>query len=509
MRGPELRRGSGFSLGMGLKKIFVAGGVGDGTSTLLGRLLSGRRNDGSAQGIAGGVTWRHVDLDGDRLMIAERPHGVQYVREMVAAASHCDAAVLLVDASRGITAQTLRDASICSLLGIRFLFVAVNKIDLVDYAKCRYEQLVEEVRAALSPRAFESLQFAPTSGLAGCNLSERSPKTPWFSGPALRQWISETVPSKEPGEGKGARSPDEAPASVSDLIEADLVWLSEAELSLGMRYEMRLATASATCTVSRIVSAPSSGTVSSGRVARVELMLERPLALARYRDDRTFGAFVLNDRLAGEAVAVGTITDVAPRRVFWNESTVTRAERAGKLGQRPLAVWFTGLSAAGKSTVSNGVEALLHRKGYSTYRLDGDNIRHGLSKDLGYSEEDRAENIRRVGEVARLMVDAGLIVLASFISPNRQERDAIRDRFGPGEFVEVYVRTPLEVCERRDPKNLYKLARAGKIPMFTGISAPYEEPTSPEIVLDTSAASVEDCVSAVVDYILQSQRGHK
>lgn len=191
--------------------------------------------------------------------------------------------------------------------------------------------------------------------------------------------------------------------------------------------------------------------------------------------------------------------------MFWQATTIAAQQRAQRLQQTPMVVWFTGLSGSGKSTLANAVDHALWERGYATYLLDGDNVRHGLCKDLGFSVADRAENIRRVGEVARLMVDAGLIVLASFISPSHQERDAVRARFERGRFIEVHVATPLEVCEQRDPKGLYRLARAGSLPEFTGISAPYDLPTTPEIIIDTSKQSLPDSVALLLTHLLAQQ----
>lgn len=190
---------------------------------------------------------------------------------------------------------------------------------------------------------------------------------------------------------------------------------------------------------------------------------------------------------------------------FWQPISIDPLQRAQRLQQTPMVVWFTGLSGSGKSTLANAVDHALWERGYATYLLDGDNVRHGLCKDLGFSVTDRAENIRRVGEVARLMVDAGLIVLASFISPSHQERDAVRARFEHGRFIEVHVATPLEVCEQRDPKGLYRLARAGSLPEFTGISAPYDPPTTPEIIIDTSKQSLPDSVTLLLTHLLAQQ----
>lgn len=190
--------------------------------------------------------------------------------------------------------------------------------------------------------------------------------------------------------------------------------------------------------------------------------------------------------------------------IVWHESEVTKEERQQRNGHKGAVIWFTGLSGSGKSTISVALEKALYEKGVRAYRLDGDNIRHGLNKNLGFSEEDRTENIRRIGEVSKLLIDAGLITLTAFISPYRDDRDQVRELVETGEFIEVYVKASVETCEARDPKGLYKKARSGEIRNFTGIDAPYEEPVNAEIILDTNTSSVEDCVSELIDHLEQA-----
>ena len=607
----------------------TCGSVDDGKSTLLGRLLfdtgclpddllakvvaeSRQRAfngtdyslafdgliDEKAQGITIDVAWRYVTLQGQPLVLADCPGHTQYTRNMVSAASQCDAAILLVDAARGLTAQTRRHLYLCSLMRVRHLFVAVNKIDLVADAAATFAALQAAVQALLAalPHPFDSVVFAPTSGVQGTNVVQRAPSTPWHSGPTLLDWVLQqmqagadavatdgnafvmpvqrqnrpnaqwrgydgTVTSGTltvdqavhalPG-GQASRIKaihtlganlqiagagqavsvmlhdeldlargdvlvaDRAAVTVSELVQAHLVWFDEIPASLGARYELRLATCSTGATVAKVqalvdmdnletLALAPAGALVANTIALVEVMLEKPVALTRYATSRTLGGFLLVDRVTHQTVAAGMVLDPAPRQVFWQDATVGRAQRMQRLRQKPLTVWFTGLSGAGKTTLANAVESALHAKGFATYLLDGDNIRHGLCRDLGFSEADRAENMRRVGEVARLMVDAGLIVLASFISPSQRERDAVRQRFEPGDFAEVYVSTPLAVCEQRDTKGLYKLARAGKLGQFTGVSAPYDAPLAAELTVDTSGRALDDCARQVVQYILERQ----
>ena len=610
--------------------IFTCGSVDDGKSTLLGRFLfdtdclpddllakvtteSRQRSfdgcdyslafdgliDEKAQGITIDVAWRYVTLAGQPLVLADCPGHTQYTRNMVSAASQCGAGILLVDASRGITAQTRRHLYVCSLMRIRHIFVAINKIDLVADASATFESMKAHIKALLAalPHPFDSVVFAPTSGVAGTNVVQKTSSTPWHTGPTLLAWILEQMQADTSAAGSalethnsagilpvqrqnrpsaqwrgydgtlaqgtlsvgqavlalpsGQRSnikaihtmaadlplagagqavsvmlqdeldlargdvlaAENSAVKVSELVQAHLVWFSEEPAALGARYELRLATCTTGATVVKVqalvdldsLTMAQPGPLVANTIGVAEVMLERPVPLMRYAQSRTLGGFLLIDRVTHETVAAGMVLDPAPRQVFWQDATVDRAQRMQRLRQKPFALWFTGLSGAGKTTLANAIESALHAKGFATYLLDGDNIRHGLCRDLGFSDTDRAENIRRVGEVARLMVDAGLIVLASFISPSQGERDAVRQRFEPGDFAEVYVSTPLAVCEQRDTKGLYKLARAGKLGQFTGVSAPYEEPQAAELTLDTSGRTLDDCVRQVVQFILERQ----
>jgi len=299
-------------------------------------------------------------------------------------------------------------------------------------------------------------------------------------------------------------------AMATDRIEAGIVWMDEQPLLPGRRYEMRIGTTSVPATVKRLIHRLNLETMAEEPATRLEkndighcdLMTERPVPADLYANARETGGFILIDRISNATVAAGMVASNTARQVFWEEVSVDKAIRARLKGQRPRIVWFTGLSGAGKSTIANATEQALYREGLHTYLIDGDNVRHGLSKDLGFGTEDRIENTRRVGELAKLMADAGLIVLVSLISPFRAERRMVRELLEPGEFVEVYVSTPLEICETRDRKGLYKMAREGKIQNFTGISSPYEAPEAAELVLDTSRESVEASVRRVVGLVM-------
>ena len=303
---------------------------------------------------------------------------------------------------------------------------------------------------------------------------------------------------------------DDAP-EVADQFAAHLLWLDAHALMPGRSYWLRLGTATASATVTEIKhridvntqAQLAASVLELNEVGYVNLALDRAIAFEPYARQRELGAFILIDRQSNATVGAGTI-DFALRRahnLHWQHLDVDKAARARIKGQVPRCVWFTGLSGAGKSTIANRVDRRLHAMGFHTFVLDGDNVRHGLNRDLGFTEADRVENIRRVAEVAKLMTDAGLIVLVSFISPFRAERRMARELFAPGEFVEVFVDTPLDVAERRDVKGLYAKARAGRIPNFTGISSPYERPEAAELVLDTTAADADVLAQRVIDYL--------
>jgi bifunctional enzyme CysN/CysC len=242
-------------------------------------------------------------------------------------------------------------------------------------------------------------------------------------------------------------------------------------------------------------------TLGLNEIGVVDITLDRSIAFEAYEANRELGSFILIDRLTNNTVAAGMLRSAVRRshNVHWQAIDVNKEAHAALKGQAPVVVWFTGLSGSGKSTIANLVQKKLHAMGRHTYLLDGDNVRHGLNKDLGFSDEDRVENIRRVAEVAKLMVDAGLIVLTAFISPFRSERDLARGLLEPGEFVEVFVDTPLSVAESRDPKGLYARARQGQIKNFTGIDSPYEPPVAPELHIDTVALSAEAAADLIID----------
>ncbi|MGH8104697.1 MAG: adenylyl-sulfate kinase, partial [Arenimonas sp.] len=300
---------------------------------------------------------------------------------------------------------------------------------------------------------------------------------------------------------------------ISDQVAAHILWLSDAPLMPGRGYWLKLATRTVSAQISEIKHKIDVNTqehlaakrLELNEVAYCNLSFDHAITFESYQDNPALGSFILIDRQTNATVACGTI-DFALRRaanLHWQAVTVDKVARSLIKGQTARCLWFTGLSGSGKSTIANLVEKRLHALGHHTYLLDGDNVRHGLNKDLGFTDEDRVENIRRVAHVAKLMTDAGMIVLVSFISPFRSERDMARALFAPGEFSEVFVDTPLEICEQRDVKGLYEKARAGKIPHFTGIDSPYEAPENPEFHLLTAEQSAEVLAERVVEKIRQ------
>jgi bifunctional enzyme CysN/CysC len=604
-----------------LLRFITCGSVDDGKSTLIGRLLHdtklllddqlaaleadsrrhGTQNgqidfallvDGlqaeREQGITIDVAYRFFSTDQRKFIVADCPGHEQYTRNMATGASTADLAIVLVDARKGLLTQTRRHSYIVSLLGIRHVVLAVNKMDLVDHDPAVFARIADDYRALATQLGIPDVTAIPLSALNGDNMLSRSERMPWYAGPTLLEHL-ETVDISHARRDLGLRLPvqwvcrpdqnfrgfagtlvsgtarvgeeivalpsgrrskiarivtgdgdldtaitgqavtltleDEidisrgdviaaasSPAQVADQFAAHLLWMGEHALLPGRPYWLKIGARTVGASVTEIKHRVDVNTqdhlaakhLELNEVGYCNLHLDQPVAFESYADSRELGAFILIDRQTNGTVAAGTL-DFALRRaanIHWQHLEVDKTARARSLGQAPRCVWFTGLSGSGKSTVANLVEKRLAALGLHTYILDGDNVRHGLNKDLGFSEEDRVENIRRVAEVSRLMVDAGLIVLVSFISPFRAERQMARELFEGDEFIEVFVDTPLDVAEGRDVKGLYAKARAGKIPNFTGIDSPYEAPVSPELRLDTVANASEDLAEAVVRRIL-------
>ena len=600
-----------------LLRFITCGSVDDGKSTLIGRLLydskrlfddqlaalaadskrHGTRGeeidyalllDGLAaereQGITIDVAYRYFDTERRKFIVADCPGHEQYTRNMATGASTADLAVVLVDARKGLLTQTRRHSYIVSLLGIRHVVLAVNKMDLVEYDQAVFDGIVAGYQALAAQLGIAQVTCIPLSALNGDNLSQFSEAMPWYRGPSLLEHL-ETVELSAQDTGGGLRLPvqwvsrpnqnfrgfagtiaagivragDEVvalpsgrrsrvaqvfvadkevasaaagqavtltladeidisrgdviaaasdPPQVADQFAAHLLWMDDAALLPGRPYWLKIGTRTVAATVSEIKHRIDVNTqeplaakrLELNEVAYVNLSLDEPIVFAPYAENRALGGFILIDRHSNHTVAAGTV-DFALRRagnVHWQHLEVDKAARAKIKGQQPRVLWFTGLSGAGKSTIANLVDKRLHALGYHTFLLDGDNVRHGLNRDLGFTDEDRVENIRRVAEVARLMADAGLIVLVSFISPFRAERQMARARFEEGEFLEIFVDVPLALAEQRDVKGLYRKARAGEIPNFTGIDSPYEPPAHPELHLLAGEESPEQLALRVL-----------
>lgn len=603
-------------------RIVACGSVDDGKSTLIGRLLYAAENvpddelaalrvasakhgtrgsqpdyalllDGLAaereQGITIDVAWRHLRTSRRRFLIADCPGHVEYTRNMATGASTADAMILLVDAAKGLSLQTLRHTAIASILGVRNIVLAVNKMDRVDFRQDIFGAIVEKYRIHCEALGLKNVVAIPVAAADGDNVSESSPRLAWYDGPTVLQaieclpepsradevdclpiqllsrgpdgarWYAGTWQGKEVTRGQrlsvapGGRSvsiagildagsevesaesgsaisvrfaeeidagrgdvlvADNAQVEFSDQLEADVLWFADAPLVAGRRYLFRSAGRTSGARIGELKSRFDPVTLQplaekrleANGIGRVTLALDTPFAFSAYSKSRVLGAFILVDPVSFATLGAGMIRHGLRRadNLHWQVLDVDRAARARMKGQHPRCIWFTGLSGAGKSTVANRVERALHARGLHTYLLDGDNVRHGLNRDLGFTEADRVENLRRVAEVARMMTDAGLIVLVSFISPYRAERAAARSLFDPGDFVEVFVDAPLAEAERRDPKGLYAKARRGELPNFTGVDAPYEAPDAPEIRLDAMLHDPDVLAEQVLGYLAAS-----
>ncbi len=627
---------------MDLLRFTTAGSVDDGKSTLIGRLLydtqavfddklekirdasNGQASGDGAphtdeelelalltdglrdereQGITIDVAYRYFSTPKRKFIIADTPGHEQYTRNMVTGASTAQLAVVLLDARKGVLAQSKRHGFIASLLQIPHMVVAVNKMDLVDFDEGVYREIVGEYRDFAEQLDVKDITFIPISALHGDNVVNQSDNTPWYNGATLLHEL-ETVkttadrnmvdfrfpvqhvirphqdfrgfagevasgtvrPGQEvtvlpsgkvtrvdeittfegnvdeagPGDAVVLSLDDEIDVSRGNMIvrsrnqpevvrsiDADLCWMSEQPMKTDKAYIIQHTTRRAQAFASKIIyrididtlHREEAETFELNDIGRIELTTADPLFIDPYKVNRQTGGFILIDPATNNTVAAGMIRgsaqDVAPvgtkseskadrttsPNVVWEGLNIPREAREEQNGHRSAVLWFTGLSGSGKSTIARAVEQRLFDRGCHTMMLDGDNVRHGLSGDLGFSAADREENVRRVGEVSRLFFEQGNITLCTFISPYQEDRDRVRSLLPDGRFHEVYVNCDIETCKERDPKGLYEKAESGEIKNFTGISAPYEPPADPELVIDTDALSVEACVEAVIEHL--------
>jgi bifunctional enzyme CysN/CysC len=603
-----------------LLRFITCGSVDDGKSTLIGRMLyeaqlifedqvTSLQQDSKRQGTQGGdidfallvdglaaereqgitidVAYRFFSTDHRKFIVADTPGHEQYTRNMVTGASTADVAVILVDAVNGLLTQTRRHSFITSLLGIKNVVLAVNKMDLVDYDEVVYNKIVDDYAVFAKRLDFERITPIPLSALKGDNVIERSVNTHWYSGPTLLGYL-ETVDVHQQADGlpfrfpvqwvnrpnsefrgfagsvvAGAVSPGddvrvlpsgavakvadivlyqdhlakahtdqavtivldrevdvsrgdvlvaaEAPCEVSDQFDASLVWMDTEEGYIGRSYWLMLGTTRINATLTDIKFKYTINTLDElstpafelNDIGRVTMSFDKGVPFETYAACKGMGSFVLIDRYTHATVGAGMINYALRRakNIHRHAHMVDKQARTLLNGHAGKVLWMTGLSGSGKSSLANGVEQALHAQGKHTFILDGDNVRHGLNKDLGFTDADRVENIRRTAEVAKLMVDAGLIVITAFISPFRSERDMARALFDEDEFVEIFCDVPLEVAEQRDPKGLYKKARRGELPHFTGIDSPYEEPDTAEVRVDTAELTLEESIAKVLEHV--------
>ena len=617
-------------------RFLTAGSVDDGKSTLIGRLLydshmiyedqlnsvlkdskvygtadedfdpalltDGLRAE-REQGITIDVAYRYFSTEKRSFIICDSPGHEQYTRNMATGASHCNLAIILIDARNGIMPQTKRHSFISSLLGIKHFIIAINKMDAVDYDEKVFDKIKKDYEGFAAKLNVHDIHFMPISALKGDNVVNITKNMNWYKGSPLLTCLENiqiasdrnlidfrfpvqyvlrpnlnfrgftgtiasgtvrkgdeivSLPSGQltkvksiltfDGELNEAFAPMSITITTTDEIDisrgnilarknnlpiignnfdADLVWMNENSTKAGSRLTLKTSTQSVPITLSEIrykfdvntLHRQDTDDLKLNDIARVEISSHRSLCFDHYQHNKQTGSFILIDNMTNATVAAGMILETSPgshydktsgkdpvsKNIYWEKTVISKEIREKILGHKTATIWLTGLSGSGKSTIAKALELKLVNMGVSAFILDGDNIRHGLNKDLGFSENDRTENIRRIAEIAKLMNSAGLLVICAFISPFRKDRKSSQSVIGEKNFFETYVNADIDTCRRRDPKGLYKKADEGKITNFTGIDSPYETPTSPRIELDTKKHSVEESVNLIINELLKKQ----
>ena len=602
-----------------LLRFITCGSVDDGKSTLIGRMLyesqmifddqvASLKKDSQKhgtqgedidfallvdglsaereQGITIDVAYRFFSSSKRKFIVADTPGHEQYTRNMATGASTADLAILLVDARNGVMTQTKRHSFIVSLLGIKKVILAINKMDLVNYDQKTYQQIDQHYRSFAKNLNFDHIQSIPISALKGDNVYEKSTTMKWYTEQTLFSYLEtvkvtsaksskfilpvqrvnrpnldfrgysgtiasgnikvgeeiRTVPSNQKAKVKELFIGDKSIKSSSnkqsitltlnkeidisrgdiickkdsivesaDQFNINMIWMSEENCFPGRSYIAKIHNNSSTIKILDIKKIYNVNTLehSPGKqldlndVAEVTVSLNKNVPFMSYQENKNMGSMIIIDPISNQTIGVGMINFALRRaqNIHLQSLSITKELREKINGHKGQVLWLTGLSGSGKSTIANALEKQLYAEGKKTYVLDGDNIRHGLNKDLGFTDKDRVENIRRIAEVAKLMCDAGLIVITAFISPFRTEREMARSLFQSDEFKEIFISTPLKIAEQRDPKGLYKKARSGEIPNFTGINSPYEKPIKPELTIDTSKTSINQSVKKILEII--------
>jgi len=618
-------------------RFLTAGSVDDGKSTLIGRLLydskmiyedqlAGVKKDSTVhgttdddfdpalltdglkaereQGITIDVAYRYFSTDKRNFIICDAPGHEQYTRNMATGASHCDLSIILIDARHGILPQTKRHSFIATLLGIKHLVVAINKMDAVDYSEEVYQQIRRDYEGFAAKLEVSDVHFIPISALKGDNVVETSENMPWHKGAPLLSYLENVelatdrnlidlrlpvqyvlrpnlnfrgfcgtlasgvirkgddivaLPSGKrsriesivtfDGEIDEAFAPmavtvtteDEIDISRGDMIahpnnspsvdnemDAMVVWMSEAPLKPGAQFLLKSTSSLVPATVTNLqyqfdvneLKRSPAPEMHLNAIGRISVRTHRPLCFDSYNKNRHTGCFVLIDRVTNATLAAGMVldrehsklvptpdADTTPRsqHIEPRVSAVPAEKRAERLGQTPCAIWLTGLPKAGKTTIANALEQRLFDDGYLPMVIDGGNLRATLSRDLGFSADDRSENVRRAAAAAKLLNDAGVIAITAFVSPYEADRSDARSTIGEDRFIEIHVRAPQEICRERDEDGLYDMADAGDIPLFSGVMAPYEDPSSPDLVIETDKLEIAESVDAIL--ALLTERG--